>query len=574
LLPQQNRIEELDSLGSGYFGGTIDGVEHDTPYLYRLDEALERPDPASRLQVDGVHGPSRVVDLAYAWGDSTLRGVPLSQYVIYELHVGTFSRDGTFAGVSRDLPRLRNLGVTAVELMPVAQFPGRRNWGYDGAYPFAVQDSYGGPKELQKLVDECHRAGLSVILDVVYNHLGPEGNYLSDFGPYFTGSYQTPWGKAINFDGPGSDAVRNYFLQNALQWFEDFHIDALRLDAAHSIFDHSAVHFLEELATTIHNRALALGRYFYLIAESDLNAPRFVQPSSLGGYGLDSMWCDDFHHASHALLTGETAGYYVDYGTMSDLAKAYTTAMSRPGGYSAYRDKRYGRPDARLEAHQGVVCLQNHDQVGNRFHGERLSSLVSFEAEKLAAGLLCFAPYLPLLFMGQEYGERAPFLYWVDHGDESLLHAVRQGREREFMSFLGQSPIPDPGAPETFERCILAPTKGVREKGAALSRLYTRLLELRRSFKLSPGALAIAHERERVLFVQDDGCGVVLLFCLARCAVDISLPIKPGIWTKLVSSASAEWSGPGCNLPDRFESAGAKQLSLLPQSFVGYQLLD
>jgi maltooligosyltrehalose trehalohydrolase len=488
------------------------------------------------------------------------------------LHVGTFSREGNFAGVRRDLPRLLELGITAIELMPLAQFPGTRNWGYDGVYPFAVQDSYGGPKELQKLVDECHRLGLSVILDVVYNHLGPEGNYLSDFGPYFTQAYQTPWGQALNFDGSNSDGVRAFFIQNALQWLQDFRIDGLRLDAVHSIFDNSALHVLEELATTTRERATELGRNFHVIAESDLNALRFVNSSRVGGYGLDAMWCDDFHHAAHVLLTGETIGYYADFGTVADLARAYTTGMSRTGRYSPYRQKRHGRPGTRLESQQAVVCVQNHDQVGNRFLGERLGSLVSFEGEKLAAGLLCFAPYVPLLFMGQEYGERAPFQYWVSHGDESLLHSVREGRKREFENFQLEEPAPDPSAVETFERSILDHTSREVGNGKSLHRLYTQLLELRSEFKVSTGASTVAFESERVLLVQEDERGIALVFCFAQRSVEVVLPLALGLWRKVISSSSREWSGPGCELPDQLHVAGSIPLKLLPQSFVCYQI--
>jgi maltooligosyltrehalose trehalohydrolase len=346
------RIEPLQAEGDGYFSATLGGIEPGAQYRFRVDGALERPDPATRLQSDGVHGPSRIVDLAFDWHDEAWRGVPLSKYVIYELHVGTFSRAGTFAGIVPELARLKALGVTAIELMPVAQFPGDRNWGYDGVYPFAVQSSYGGPKGLQRLVDECHRAGLALVLDVVYNHLGPEGNYLSDFGPYFTDRYHTPWGRALNFDGPDSEGVRCFFLENALMWFEDFHVDALRLDAVHAIIDRSARPFLEELADTVHRRAKELGRHWHLIAESDLNDPRVVRPSDLGGHGLDAMWCDDFHHAAHVLLTRETAGYYVDFGRVEDMARAFAGGMSRAGEYSPFRRRRHGRPGPDLTAEQ------------------------------------------------------------------------------------------------------------------------------------------------------------------------------------------------------------------------------
>jgi maltooligosyltrehalose trehalohydrolase len=314
------RIEPMSPEPGGHHAITSSGIAPGARYMFRIDGGPPRPDPASRLQSDGVHGPSCVVDLAYEFQDASFRGVPLARYVIYELHVGTFSRAGTFAGVSAELARLKELGVTAIEIMPVSQFPGSRNWGYDGVYPFAVQDSYGGPRGLQRLVEECHRAGMAVILDVVYNHLGPEGNYLAEYGPYFTDRYNTPWGQALNFDGPDSEGVRRFFLENALMWLEDYHVDALRLDAVHAIIDRSAYPFLEELADVVHRRGEELGRHVYLIAESDLNDARLVRSSELGGHGLDAMWSDDFHHAAHVLLTGESAGYYADFGALEDLA--------------------------------------------------------------------------------------------------------------------------------------------------------------------------------------------------------------------------------------------------------------
>ncbi|HEU4580630.1 MAG TPA: malto-oligosyltrehalose trehalohydrolase [Polyangiaceae bacterium] len=404
-LVDSGRIEVLQPDGRGYFAATLAKVPVGAAYLYRLDGERERPDPASRQQASGVHGPSQVCDLsAHQWQDSAWRGVPLRDYVIYELHVGTFSRAGTFDGVIPELQRLRALGITALEIMPVAQFPGARNWGYDGVYPFAVQDSYGGAPGLQRLVDACHQAGLAVILDVVYNHLGPEGNYLRDFGPYFTDRYSTPWGAALNFDGADNEGVRRYFIENALHWVEDFHIDALRLDAVHAIIDCSARPFLEELADTVRERGERLGRRPYLIAESDLNDPRLVRPSALGGHGLDAVWSDDFHHAAHSLLTGETSGYYADFGHIEDLARAFQSGMSRPGEYSGYRRRRHGRSGAILAPEQGVVCVQNHDQIGNRLLGERSGTLLNFDQQKLAAAVLCLSPYLPLLFMGEEYG--------------------------------------------------------------------------------------------------------------------------------------------------------------------------
>jgi maltooligosyltrehalose trehalohydrolase len=377
------RIVPLEKEDRGYHQGIIEDVEPGSLYVYRLDEGKQCPDPASRSQPQGVHGPSQVVDPHFPWEDRHWFGLPLEDYIIYELHVGSFTPEGTFEAIMSHLEELKDLGVTAVELMPVAQFPGSRNWGYDGVFPFAVQHSYGGPEGLRRLVDACHQHGLAVVLDVVYNHLGPEGNYLANFGPYFTQRYRTPWGAAINFDGPHSDEVKWFFIENALYWITEFHIDALRLDALHAILDLSAQPFLEELATAVHDEAERRGRRVYLIAESDLNDTKLIRSRELGGYGLDGQWNDDFHHALHTLLTGESSGYYQDFGKVGDLAKAFTEGYVYSGQYSAYRRRQHGNSSKLLPAPKFVVCAQNHDQVGNRMFGERLTQMVSFDALKL-----------------------------------------------------------------------------------------------------------------------------------------------------------------------------------------------
>lgn len=568
-LTEAGHVEPLVPRGDGYFGATLQGVRPGTPYKFRLNRESERPDPASRLQAEGVHGASRVVDLAYPWQDGAWRGVPLWDYVLYELHVGTFTASGSFEGVIAELARLRDLGITAIELMPVAQFPGTRNWGYDGVFPFAVQSSYGGPRALQRLVDECHRVGIAVVLDVVYNHLGPEGNYLGEFGPYFTDTYKTPWGRALNFDGAESEGVRRYFLENALQWIEDFHVDALRLDAVHAMIDRSAKPFLEELAEVLHRRGEELGRHVYLIAESDLNDPRMVRSSELGGNGLDAMWCDDFHHAAHVLLTGEQSGYYSDFGTVEHLARAWRSAMSSPGEFSPFRKRRHGRPGPDLRPEQCVVCLQNHDQIGNRLRGERLGELVGFEQQKLAAGLVCLSAFVPLLFMGEEYGDPAPFQYFIDHGEPDLVEAVRKGRREEFSAFGWVENAPDPAGPETFERCVLNHALRGSSKHAVLHALYKRLLELRRSLAATRSDDTIAFEAERVLFVRRER-RAWMAFCLAPRAVEITLPVPLGAWQRLLTSADTAWAGPGDASAARVESTGNVRALLQPYSFVVY----
>jgi len=446
----------MTALPNGYWRIEIEGIFDETRYRFRLSHAISRPDPASRFQPEGVQEPSAVVDhRRFAWQDQMWRGLDLSQLRIYELHVGTFTPEGTFAAIIPRLPQLVELGITAVELMPAAQFPGTRNWGYDGVYPYAVQQSYGGPRRLKELVNACHVNGLAVILDVVHNHLGPEGNYLAEFGPYFTDTYHTPWGRAINYDGAESDHVRNYFIQNALHWFRDYHLDALRLDAVHAIYDQSAHPFLQELAEEVEVFNSVTGHRHLLIAESDLNDARIISPRELGGFGLDAQWADDLHHNLHALLTGERNGYYADFGSLEQFAKCLREGYTYSGQYSAYRRRRHGNSPADRPAKQFIVCTQNHDQVGNRMHGERLSSLVSFEALKLAAAAVLLSPYVPLLFMGEEYAETAPFLYFVSHGDPGLVEAVRQGRKKEFRAFHPDAEPADPQSTETFARSRL-----------------------------------------------------------------------------------------------------------------------
>ncbi|MFC1937816.1 malto-oligosyltrehalose trehalohydrolase, partial [Chloroflexota bacterium] len=386
IVSPEELIIPLQRDSQGYHRVVTGGVKPGSLYFYRLDGEKEHPDPASRFQPQGVHGPSQVLAATFPWQDQNWPGLPLQEYILYELHVGTFTEEGTFDAVIGHLDRLKDLGITAMELMPVAQFPGNRNWGYDGVCPFAVQDSYGGPEGLKHLVNTCHQKGLAVVLDVVYNHLGPEGNYIADFGPYFTDRYKTPWGAALNFDGPHSDEVRRFFIENALYWLEEFHIDALRLDALHAIFDMSSYPFLQELAASFHQKVAKLNRKAYLIGESSANDARLIKPSESGGYGLDAQWNDEFHHSLHTLLTGEQSGYYQDFGQLQHLIKAFQEGFVYSGQYSHYRQRRHGVSSRNIPSHRFVVFAQNHDQVGNRVKGERLSRLVLFEALKLAAG--------------------------------------------------------------------------------------------------------------------------------------------------------------------------------------------
>ncbi|HEX2220227.1 MAG TPA: malto-oligosyltrehalose trehalohydrolase, partial [Gemmatimonadales bacterium] len=430
----------------------------------------------------GVHGPTRVVDpAAFRWSDQGWRGLETADLVIYELHVGTFTGAGTFDGAIERLPELRELGVTAVEIMPVSEFPGSRNWGYDGVSPYAVQSTYGGPDGLKRLVDAAHRAGLAVLLDVVYNHLGPEGNYLGEFGPYFSDRYRTAWGEGLNLDGPDSDEVRRYVVDNAVYWVTEYHLDGLRLDAVDRIVDLSPVHIAEELGAAVHAQGEALGRRTLVIAEIDANDPKWVRSRDLGGYGMDAHWSDDFHHSVHVALTGERSGYYADFVEPGAVAKVMRQRYVNDGRYSPHRRRRHGRPALGVPTDRFVVAIQNHDQTGNRARGERLASLVTPEALRLAAALLLLSPYVPLLFMGEEHGETNPFLYFVSHGDPALVEAVRKGRREEFASFGWTGEVPDPQAEETFEASRPRWERGESGSGARMRALYRELLRLRRA---------------------------------------------------------------------------------------------
>jgi maltooligosyltrehalose trehalohydrolase len=527
----------MHSVGGGYYHAVVEGISAGALYRYRLDNEKERPDPASRYQPQGVHGPSQVVDHRFGWSDSDWRGLPLEKYVFYELHTGTFTPQGDFEAIVPRLPALKDLGVTAIELMPVAQFPGNRNWGYDGVYPYAVQASYGGPGALKAFVNACHQEGIAVVLDVVYNHLGPEGNYLADFGPYFTDFYKTPWGQAVNFDRAGSDEVRRYFTENALQWVTDFHIDALRLDAIHAIVDSSAQTFLEELGAAVHARAGEVGRDAYLIAESNRNDPRVVRPIGAGGLGLDAVWNDDFHHALHVLLTGERNGYYQDYSNIEDFAGSYREGFLYAQRYSTFRQKRYGQSSKGILPSRFVVFAQNHDQVGNRSLGDRLSPLLSLAQLKLAAGTVLLSPFLPLLFMGEEYGEPAPFQYFVSHEDPSLVAAVRQGRKNEFKRFGWTGDIPDPEDESTFRRCKLNWDLQTASHHRVLWHFYRELLRLRREVPAlaqpdKNGFEVMSFSDPKVLLVKSgiDRNQVLTVCHFDQTATELTLPVPTGRW--------------------------------------------
>jgi maltooligosyltrehalose trehalohydrolase len=535
----------------GVHTGTVSRVPPGTDYSYRLDGAAERPDPVSRWRPQGVHGPTRVVDpAAFQWTDPAWRGIETADLVIYELHVGTFSPAGTFDGVIERLSSLRELGVTALEIMPVAEFPGTRNWGYDGVSPYAVQSSYGGPNALKRLVDAAHRTGLAVLLDVVYNHLGPEGNYLAEMGPYFSDRYRTAWGHGFNLDGPDSDEVRRYVVDNAVYWITEYHLDGLRLDAADRIVDLGPVHIAEEIGVAVHAQGDALGRRALVIAEIDANDPRWVRGREVGGYGLDAHWSDDFHHAVHVALTGERTGYYRDFTEPGALARALGGRYVNDGRYSPHRRRKHGRPATDVPADRFVVAVQNHDQIGNRARGERLAALVAPEALRLAAALLLLSPYVPLLFMGEEHGETNPFLYFVSHGDPALVESVREGRRREFEAFVWDGEIPDPQAEDTFESSRPRWERAETAGGARLRALYRDLLRLRRSeHALRPGSATITvrnDEEAGWVAVRYETEGEVLegIFNLSPGAVAVP-PDPSRRWSIVLSTDAPGYGGMG-----------------------------
>jgi maltooligosyltrehalose trehalohydrolase len=467
------------------------------------------------------------------------------------LHTGTFTNEGNFAGIETKLEHLKDLGVNAIEIMPVAQFPGDRNWGYDGVYPFAVQQSYGGAEGLQRLVNACHENGIAVILDVVYNHLGPEGNYLGAFGPYFTEKYKTPWGGAINFDDAWSDGVREYFIENALMWFRDFHIDALRLDAVHAIKDLSPVHILKEIRQHVDALKDATGRQHYLITELDLNDTRYINPVATGGYGMDAQWIDEFHHALRVTAGGDRHGYYEDFQGIEMLAKAYKDAYVYDGQYSPHRKKFFGIKADQNPGEQFIVFSQNHDQVGNRMLGERTSTLVSFEMQKLLAGAVMVSPFLPMLFMGEEWSEPNPFLYFVSHTDPELAAAVRKGRKEEFAAFHIQGEAPDPVIEETFRRSKLQWQLLEEERHQTMFGYYKRLIALRKSFPvwyhLNREHLHVEVDRAKNLLLLHRWLDDQHMLCLMNFSKQIQealIPDAANEWEKVLDAADTIWLGP------------------------------
>jgi maltooligosyltrehalose trehalohydrolase len=578
ILAPQDCLVSMQRKQLGYHTASVEGLRPGTRYKYRLEDGKEFPDPVSRYQPEGVHGPSEVVDPDFSWNDNRWFGLPIENYIIYELHVGTFTAEGTFEAVIPHLDQLSDIGVTAIEIMPVAQFPGNRNWGYDGVYPFAVQNSYGGPTGLKKLVDACHARGLAAILDVVYNHVGPEGNYLSQFAHYFTDRYRTPWGQALNFDDAYSDEVRHFFISNALEWITDFHFDALRLDAVHAILDHSALNFLEELGDAVHGQGTFLNRRVYVIAESALNDTRVIRPSELGGYGLDAQWNDDFHHSLHTLLTSEREGYYVDFGDFQHMAQAFSEGFVYSGRYSVTRGRRHGNSSRGIPPVKFVVFAQNHDQIGNRMMGDRLGQLVPFDTIKLAAAVVLLSPFVPLLFMGDEYGEEAPFQYFVSHSDHGLIEAVRKGRQEEFAAFKWKGEPPDPQDERTFQTSKLNHSLKDKPRHQTLLQFHKEIIALRTSV---PALYCLSKDKMDVISLEEDHVLAVrrwngesetlAVFNFNDREARLLQNIPYGVWRKRLDSSDSRWAGNGATAPDLLDATRVRSFTVQPHGVVVFE---
>jgi maltooligosyltrehalose trehalohydrolase len=564
----------LTRSGEGYWSLLSDELQEGDRYRFRIDNK-EYPDPASLSQPGGVHGPSEIINLdSFQWTDTEWNNLPLQDYIIYELHVGTFTTESTFEAIEAKLDYLLQLGITAIEIMPVAQFPGERNWGYDGVYPFAVQDSYGGPKGLQHLVNACHEKGLAVILDVVYNHVGPEGAYMGAIAPYFTDKYHTPWGKAINFDDAYSDGVRDFFIANALMWLKHFHIDALRLDAVHAIKDMSPVHILKEIRLQVDALMEYTGKNYYLLVESDLNDPRYIDPISKGGYGMDAQWVDEFHHALRVTASGEKYGYYSDFNGIAHLCKSYTDAYVYDGQYSEHRKRRFGAKAVDNPGQQFIVFSQNHDQVGNRMLGERTSQLLSFEMQKLLAAAVIFSPYIPLLFMGEEWAAPHPFQYFVDHSDPELIEGVRKGRREEFSAFHIHGEAPDPVSKEVFDLSTLQWDQLQNDEHTTMLHYYKTLLYLRKNHPV------LKHlNRKQVEVECDEARNTIKLHRWHQdesvwCLINFSAQVQnititsSGQMYTILNSADPQWKSRQDQPGENMTVTGTNEYVLQPESVV------
>ncbi len=558
----------------GYWEAHSTDIKAGERYKIVLD-GKSYPDPASYSQPNGVHEASELVDLDFAWSDEQYVSPSLKDFIIYELHVGTFSHSHDFQGVISKFPYLKKLGVNAIEIMPLGQFPGERNWGYDGVFPFAVQSSYGGPKGFQQLVDAAHQHGIAVIVDVVYNHFGPEGNYAQQFGPYLTDKYGTPWGSAVNFDDAHCNGVRDFVLVNVRMWFEDYHVDALRIDAAHALKDLGSTHILQEIRKETDTWIKQQNKHHYLIIECDLNDRRYLDSTEKHGFGMDAQWVDEFHHALRVAAGEKPQGYYADFHGVKDLAKSFQDAYVYTGQYSKHREKFFGSDSTNLSGKHFVVFSQNHDQTGNRMLGERSSMLFSEDMQRLMALTVMASPFVPMLFMGEEWAASTPFQYFIDHSDEELIDAVRRGRKEEFKSFQSDEEAPDPQAVDTFADCVLKWEEQKEKKHENMLNYYESLIAFRKSNSIlrqvDRSALRVEHDEQKkliILYYSFEEVTMIGVMNFSKHSQNIDLYSEHS-WEKIWETCSPTWGG-STLLPDLF----TKTLKLPAESGAFYQQLQ
>lgn len=575
-----DREYEMKKNADGVFQVRVENAHAGCRYFFRPDGEKDLPDPASHYQPEGVHGPSEVMDhTRFKWHNNSWKGIALKDLIIYEIHVGTFTGEGTFEAVIPRLDDLHSIGINALELMPVSQFPGSRNWGYDGVFPYAVQNSYGGPEGFKKLVDACHGRGMLVFLDVVYNHLGPEGNYFGMYAPYFSGKYRIPWGDAVNLDEAWSDGVREYFSENPIHWMENYNIDGIRVDAIHMMFDDSAIHFWELVNQKVKESEQILGRRFYRIAECDYNSPKVTRSPETGGFGFDAQWLDDFHHALYVCIHPEGKERYEDFGRIEQLAKAYKDGFVHSGEFVRFRKRRHGASSAGITGEKFVAFNQNHDQTGNRVKGERLSALVDLNRQKLASAALLFSPYVPMLFMGEEYGEDNPFFYFISHSDNNLINAVREGRKKEFENYKWNSEPPDAQDITTFNRSKPDWKKRNTGKYAVMLGWTKELIKLRKTKK----ALCNTDKSGLFLYVEkahgltllrqssDEQDYLACFFNFSDTNLIFNVPAHSARWIKILDSGEELWNenNKGTHpMPELLDADG--QVDIMPWSVVAY----
>ncbi|MBK8032422.1 MAG: malto-oligosyltrehalose trehalohydrolase [Chloroflexi bacterium] len=582
LIGEPDRYVSMAHGDKGYFHAVVNGITAGQQYLYRLNGEGEYPDPAARAMPDGVHGPSAVVERDFNWSEWS--GLPIDDYIIYELHIGTFSPEGTYLGAIPHLDHLVELGVTAVELMPVNQFAGTRGWSYDGVLLFAPHNTYGTPHDFKSLIDACHQRGLAVILDVVYNHFGPVGNTMHNFGPYMTDKYRTPWGAGMNFDDMYSDEVRAYFSENALYWIHEFHLDALRLDATHFMYDFSAVTFIEDLIEQVGHYCQSSGRQIYLIAESDQNLADLVMPLEQGGFGMDVQWNDDFHHALFGNVVGAESSYHEDFGTLPQMVKAYREGFVNTGNYVPSRKRKHGSSSAHVPGNRFIIFFDDHDQIGNHMPADRLIKSLSFEQYKLMLGAVLLAPYIPMLWMGDEYAETAPFEFFVDFDDDDLKQAVREGRKAAFAHLIRTDvEIPDPTSEKVFLESKLNLDLKHTGKHRVMFEFHKHMIGLRRSLPAlrvpdKDRTEVIDFEHKLLIYLRrwsaDANSEVAALLNLGADPCAARMPLPEGRWRTLIASADARWaetsdlSQPAAE--DLLESTGEVEITLPGFSFVVY----